>query len=144
VGMTLARSRVGRALLIALTWCLLIAAYPLVTRKLVRSSKCFRTMLPPAAALVHASRADEVVDLATMREIIQLWQARGVPVRLQLWEDTPHVQHARRHPEEYFALLAAHLEGCLPAAQAPAPEKARVEVPLPTASADRPGAVLGA
>jgi hypothetical protein len=144
VGLTLARSRVGRALLTALTWCLLIAAYPLVTRKLVRSAKYFRTMLPPAAALVHASRADEVVDLATIREVVQLWQARGVPVRFQLWDDTPHVQHARRHPEEYFAVLASHLEACLSAAQAPAPEKAWAALASSTASASRPGAVLGA
>jgi hypothetical protein len=117
-----------RYALIALVWCLLMALYPLVTRKLIKASRRYRTTPPRVPVLAFASHGDEVLAPSVWERALRGWESQGVRVRLKVWDDSPHVEHGRWHEEEYFGMLDEHLAECLP--HRPTTKPSGTDIPL--------------
>lgn len=61
--------------------------------------------LTHAPSLWYYSKADPVADWKDCATVISKWQASGMHVEECVWDDTPHIQHARFDPERYFGTL---------------------------------------
>jgi alpha-beta hydrolase superfamily lysophospholipase len=86
------------------------------------SSNAFHHNFVGAPALWYYSKADPIAEWRGCETVIGKWRGRGTDVTVCSWEDTPHVLHAREHPERYFTTLQAFLgrAGVLPAPHVPA------------------------
>lgn len=56
-----------------------------------------------------SSKADPVADWKDCVTVINKWRASGTIVEECVWEDTPHIQHARYDPERYYGTLEKFL-----------------------------------
>jgi hypothetical protein len=69
------------------------------------SSHAFHENSVPAPALWFYSKADPVSDWQDCVTVTNKWKLKGTEVEECVWEDTPHIQHARVDPERYFGTL---------------------------------------
>lgn len=74
------------------------------------SSAAFHGNSIPAPSLWFYSKADPVADWQDCVTVIDQWKAKGTEVEECVWEDTPHIQHARYDPDRYFGTLAKFLD----------------------------------
>jgi Eukaryotic protein of unknown function (DUF829) len=56
------------------------------------------------------SKKDPVADWRDCEIVWQKWRARGTDVETVVWEETPHIQHARYDPERYYGTLDKFLK----------------------------------
>eukprot|EP01036_Dinobryon_divergens_P028536 gene28536-37494_t len=73
------------------------------------SSAAFHGNEVPAPSLWFYSKADPVSKFEDCNIVIEKWKARGIQVQQCMWDDTPHIQHARYDPKRYFGTLEAFL-----------------------------------
>ncbi|KAK7066416.1 Transmembrane protein 53 [Halocaridina rubra] len=59
------------------------------------------------------SKADKLIAADDVEFFITERQKLGVPVMKRCWDDSPHVQHFRHHPEEYSNSIYNFLSTCL-------------------------------
>jgi alpha-beta hydrolase superfamily lysophospholipase len=69
------------------------------------SSAAFHTNYISAPSLWFYSRSDPVALVEDCETVIRKWQAQGTQVKSVVWDDTPHIQHARVDPARYFGAL---------------------------------------
>lgn len=73
------------------------------------ASVAFHDNMITSPAMWFYSKADPVTCPDKCEEIVQKWKNKGMQVESCVWEDTPHVQHARFDPERYFMELEKFL-----------------------------------
>lgn len=73
------------------------------------SSAIFHQNYITAPSLWYYSKADPVANWKDCEAVITKWKARGTEVESCTWDDSPHIQHGRKYPEEYFGKLAHFL-----------------------------------
>jgi hypothetical protein len=73
------------------------------------SSHMFHNNPVQAPALWYYSRADPVARWDDCETVINKWRAKGTSVDTCTWIDSPHIQHGRKYPEEYFGKLKSFL-----------------------------------
>jgi hypothetical protein len=74
------------------------------------ASAAFHQNFVSAPALWYYSKADPIAEWRSCEQVIGKWRGRGTDVTVCSWDDTPHVLHAREHPERYFSTLQGFLE----------------------------------
>jgi len=74
------------------------------------SSDAFHRNSIPAPSLWFYSKADPVARIEDCVTIVEKWKSRGTIVQECVWEDTPHIQHARYDPKRYFGTLEKFLK----------------------------------
>ncbi|KAJ6221946.1 hypothetical protein RDWZM_000491 [Blomia tropicalis] len=79
--------------------------YHLSTRHYICSSQAVRANRYGAPTLVFLSKDDEVANYLHQFEIIDKWRQDGVPVMAKCWDQSPHVSHFFKHPDEYRTFL---------------------------------------
>ncbi|KAI8470580.1 MAG: hypothetical protein J3K34DRAFT_368414, partial [Monoraphidium minutum] len=82
-------------------------ALPPMRRRLEESEAAWRELLPPCPKLYLYSEADVLVDPRTIQGHMASEAARGSRVYATKWEDTPHVEHYRLHPDQYARAVGA-------------------------------------
>lgn len=73
------------------------------------ASESFHNNYVPAPSLWFFSLADPVADYRDCETVIGKWRARGTHVETCVWEDSKHIQHARKDPVRYFDTLESFL-----------------------------------
>lgn len=57
-----------------------------------------------APALLFSSEADPISPVSLSEFYVRKWQdEHGIPCQLKYWQDSGHVEHMRKHPDEYWA-----------------------------------------
>lgn len=74
------------------------------------ASAAFHDNYVPAPSLWFYSRADPVSRWDDCITVTTKWKNRGTEVQACTWEDTPHIQHGRLYPDQYFGTLKEFLE----------------------------------
>ena len=69
------------------------------------ASAAFHTNYISAPSLWFYSRSDPVALSEDCEKVISTWRKQGTSVKEVVWDDTPHIQHARVDPERYFGAL---------------------------------------
>lgn len=82
-----------------------------VTVQYIASSEAFHTNHVPANALVIYSDSDPISDTTMIRTVRDEWLDAGKKVSELFFEESPHVGHYRKYPDEYEAKLSEFLEG---------------------------------
>lgn len=59
------------------------------------------------------STADDICDYRSIEEFISKRKEKGVDTTSVIWNDSPHVDHLRNHPEEYTANVHSFLQKCV-------------------------------
>jgi pimeloyl-ACP methyl ester carboxylesterase len=65
----------------------------------------FLLNLSKAPALLITSKPDPICPPEYLAEIAENWQKIGVDVTVKVFEDSPHVKHFQKYPEEYTKLV---------------------------------------
>jgi hypothetical protein len=65
----------------------------------------FLRNLSKAPALLITSKPDPMSTPEFIAEIAQNWQENGVDVTVKVFEDSPHIKHFVKYPEEYTKLV---------------------------------------
>jgi hypothetical protein len=73
------------------------------------SSAHFHDNYIQAPSLWFYSKADPVARYQDCEIVWGKWKAKGTTIKTVVWEDTPHIQHARIDPERYFGSLKQFL-----------------------------------
>lgn len=79
--------------------------YHIATRHYISSSQEIRANKFGCPTLVFLSKDDEVANYEHQFEIIDQWRQDGVPVTTVCWDQSPHVSHFFKHPDEYRSFL---------------------------------------
>lgn len=56
-------------------------------------------------SLVLASEKDPIANPDYLAPFLSHWRAGQVPIDMRTWQDSPHVAHYAKHPEEYESLV---------------------------------------
>ncbi|XP_013192683.1 uncharacterized protein LOC106136623 [Amyelois transitella] len=84
--------------------------YDTATRHYELASQTFHQTPCRAPALFLLSRSDPVGTERSNRDVCDCWVELGMKCTWKCWDRSPHVQHYIKHPQEYLALLYAHLD----------------------------------
>ena len=79
--------------------------YHLSTRHYICSSQAVKENKFGCPTLVFLSKDDEVANYEHQFAVIEQWRQEGVPVLTKCWDQSPHVSHFFKHPEEYRFFL---------------------------------------
>lgn len=79
--------------------------YHIATIHYISSSKEIRANKFNCPTLVFLSKDDEVANYEHQFEVIGKWRKKGVPVVAKCWDQSPHVSHFFKHPDEYRSFL---------------------------------------
>ena len=74
------------------------------------SSDAFHQNHIPAPSLWFYSKSDPVALEEDINTVINKWNKNGRVTSTTIWEDSPHIQHARIDPERYFGSLAGFID----------------------------------
>ena len=61
-------------------------------------------------SLLLVSECDPIGSADVNRSVAECWKSRGIPVRVKVWNDSPHVGHYLKHREEYEQELSQILD----------------------------------
>lgn len=61
-----------------------------------------------APALVFASKIDPIGVTEYAQEITDHWRNRGIDVVYKCFDDSPHIKHFQKYPDEYLKHLHEH------------------------------------
>jgi hypothetical protein len=78
------------------------------TKSYIDAIERFKTNRISSPALFIGSKIDTVASPEFSAECIKQWQARGIEVSHKLFDDSGHVQHYKKYPEEYLKTLEDH------------------------------------
>lgn len=84
--------------------------YSVATQHYLRSSDHFHNNEVRTPALFLFSRDDPVGTADGNLRVVRKWEEQGMKVYAKCWENSPHVSHLHRHPDEYMEELRAFLE----------------------------------
>nr|CAD7266560.1 unnamed protein product [Timema shepardi] len=79
------------------------------TQHYIRASQTFYAGIVHAPALFLVSKADPIGTERNSRRCAEGWEALGMKVYVKCWDDSPHIGHFRKYPEEYLAQLVLFL-----------------------------------
>ncbi|XP_046364945.1 transmembrane protein 53-like [Haliotis rufescens] len=80
------------------------------TKHYIKSSEAFHDNEMLLPSLLLYSRADPIGVAKDIEVVARKWASKGIPVHLKCWENSPHVSHFHRHPDEYVEAILAFLE----------------------------------
>lgn len=78
-------------------------AHCLTNGILFSPSVCYQWPAIAAPTLVYFSDDDPIASPTPCLAVIDKWRAKGIDVRYHHWPVSEHVQHLRRHTDEYLA-----------------------------------------
>ena len=67
---------------------------------------------PRIPQLVFYSDADTITPAEGLPEYLAIQRARGLDVRAVNFHTSPHVQHMRHYPDQYWSEVAAFIDDC--------------------------------
>jgi hypothetical protein len=76
----------------------------------VRASQMFHTNIVTAPALFFLSKTDPIGSVSSNLRARESWESMGIQTFWKCWDNSPHVGHFHRHPEEYKAELSRFIE----------------------------------
>lgn len=84
--------------------------YGLATRHYLKASNAVHEHRLRCPALIYLSTNDAVANHVSSLKIIERWQNSGVQVLCKCWENSPHVSHLFKYPEEYEGFMDSFLK----------------------------------
>ena len=75
--------------------------------------RAWQVEAPPCPQLYLYSSSDALIPHQHIELFMAQQAARGAEVQAHCWRDSAHVEHYRKHPEEYRNLLRSFAEHCL-------------------------------
>lgn len=119
-------------LLASFLW-LHFTSYTKLKRHYISAQKDFFENLCRAPALVYASKTDNIGTVDFITSFSKRWQENGIPVTYKCFEDSPHIKHYQKYPEEYLNYLQQHWNrvGLLQVKEAEQIEPAQQFKPVP-------------
>ncbi|CAH0718955.1 unnamed protein product, partial [Brenthis ino] len=90
-------------------WCYLKAFKNIATVHYKMGCETYYDTPCRAPALFLLSSTDPVGNEMRIRRAYNLWLQKGIECTWQCWPDSAHVRHYMAHPEEYTALVRAHI-----------------------------------
>lgn len=87
----------------------LFVSYFFVTTHYLNSSKCFHGLKLPCPALIMSSKADQVGTVGENEAVAKSWRQGGHLVDVHVFENSAHVAHYHKYPEEYLHLIDGFL-----------------------------------
>ncbi|KAL4419348.1 hypothetical protein ABPG77_001575 [Micractinium sp. CCAP 211/92] len=85
---------------------------PAVAQRLREVRHAWQYAVPPCPQLYLYSRADALIPHHHIEQFMEQEAAHGIPVHHHCWDDTPHCEHFRKHPEQYRSLVRSFMEHC--------------------------------
>nr|XP_022906273.1 uncharacterized protein LOC111418072 [Onthophagus taurus]XP_022906274.1 uncharacterized protein LOC111418072 [Onthophagus taurus] len=76
----------------------------------IRASQMFHTNMVHAPALFFISKKDPVGAVTSNVRVRDSWESVGMKVTWKCFDDSPHVGHMQKHPEEYLDALNKQLD----------------------------------
>lgn len=77
-------------------------------RNYVSSIEGFKNNKVTSPALIIGSKIDKIATKEFSEECINRWKNRGTDVNYKLFEDSEHVKHLQKYPEEYLKSIEEH------------------------------------
>lgn len=68
----------------------------------------FKNNKVASPALFIGSKIDKIATTEFSKECIEKWKNRGTDVTYKLFEDSEHVKHLQKYPEEYLKSIEEH------------------------------------
>lgn len=99
-------------LIINLAQFYLQSFYNVSTKHYRKASASFYIHAFRAPALVFCSKTDQIGTEKLSLSIRDSFAADDIEVTLKCFNDSPHIQHFRRHHDEYTKFLLRHLKSC--------------------------------
>ncbi|XP_065345899.1 transmembrane protein 53 [Cloeon dipterum] len=92
--------------------------YEGATQHYIRSSQMYHSSMVRTPALFLVSKRDPIGKPESNMKVAENWQALGIDVRFKVWDDSHHVGHFQKYPDEYIAEVASFLAkiGLMPVA----------------------------
>lgn len=84
--------------------------YDIATKYYDEAHEYFYNQPLKAPALFLASEIDQISTLNVIQDIQKLWGANGISCANKIWNNTSHVGHMRRYPEEYKLTVKMFLD----------------------------------
>lgn len=84
--------------------------YQIATRHYIASSEAVHENEFRCPTLVFLSKDDEVVNYVDQVKTVDRWRQQGINVELKCWDQSPHVSHFFKHPQEYRSLVIDFLK----------------------------------
>ena len=81
-----------------------------ITKHYLSSSAAFHDNELLLPSLMLYSKTDPIGVADRIELVVSKWRKKGIPVHTKCWENTPHVSHFHRHPDEYVEAILAFLE----------------------------------
>ncbi|CRK87336.1 CLUMA_CG001138, isoform A [Clunio marinus] len=96
-----------RSIVTALLWCHL-KIYRALQPHYNELWENFCDNLAKTPTLIFASKIDPIGTIKCAEEVIGRWRANGVDVTYKCFEDSPHIKHMQKYPEEYMKYVHDH------------------------------------
>lgn len=84
--------------------------YNCATKHYITSSNAIHNQYFRCPTLVLLSRNDEVANHVNTFKAIDNWKGKGIQVFHKCWENSPHVSHYFKYPQEYQNLIESFLK----------------------------------
>lgn len=84
--------------------------YNCATKHYITSSNAIHNHSFKCPTLVLLSRNDEVANHVNTFKAIDNWKRNGIKVFHKCWENSPHVSHYFKYPQEYQTLIETFLK----------------------------------
>ncbi len=84
--------------------------YNVATKHYITSSKAIHNHYFRCPTLVLLSRNDEVANYDNTYKTIEDWKKSGIEVFHKCWDNSPHVSHYFKYPQEYQRLIDSFLK----------------------------------
>ncbi|XP_041365389.1 transmembrane protein 53-A-like [Gigantopelta aegis] len=81
-----------------------------ITKHYLQSSGAFHENELNLPSLMLYSKTDPIGVADRIELVMSKWKSKGIPVHTKCWDNTPHVSHFHRHPDEYVEAILAFLE----------------------------------
>jgi len=89
-------------------------AYAVRTSKMYNyGPEFFRNIPVLIPQLMLFSKADKIAGYESILDYVKHQRAIGATVNSHMWEDSAHVLHYRRYPDEYRQLVSSFVEDCV-------------------------------
>ncbi|KAK9752716.1 Eukaryotic protein of unknown function (DUF829) [Popillia japonica] len=60
--------------------------------------------------LMFGSKKDPISTEESIRKICDHWKENGIKVDVIIWDDTEHVSHMAKYPDDYLEQVSRYLE----------------------------------
>lgn len=101
------KNAIMRSFVTGILW-LHLKLYGALQRHFTDAVENYYENLVRSPALIFASKIDPIGTPEFMKVLAKRWEANGVDVTFKCFEDSPHIKHFQKYPEEYMKLVHDH------------------------------------